>query len=57
MIRIPIFAALKFIIVIQLHDLKFEPFISEGKITAAIDAMALKSTKIIKGKRLYFWLF
>jgi len=50
MIRIPIFAALKFIIVIQLHDLKFEPFISEGKITAAIDAMALNINQDYKGK-------
>ncbi|CAM4183745.1 adenylate kinase [Gillisia hiemivivida] len=50
MIRIPIFAALNFIIVIQLHDLKFEPFISEGKITTAIDAMALKINQDFEGK-------
>ncbi len=50
MIRILIFAALNFIIVIQLHDLKFEPFISEGKITTAIDAMALKINQDFKGK-------
>jgi len=50
MIRIPIFAALKFIIVIQLHDLKFEPFISEEKITTAIDTMALKINHDFKGK-------
>ena len=50
MIRIPIFAALKITIVIQLHDLKFEPFISEGKITAAIDAMAVQVNRDFKGK-------
>ena len=50
MIRIPIFAALIFILVIQLHDLKFEPFISEEKIVLAIDAMAVQINQDFKGK-------
>ncbi len=50
MIRIPIFAALIFILVIQLHDLKFEPFISEKKIDIAIRAMATQINQDFKGK-------
>ncbi len=42
MIRILIFAALIFIRVIQLHELKFDPFISEEKINIAIANMAVK---------------
>lgn len=42
MIRILIFAALIFIRVIQLHELKFDPFISEEKIDTAIENMAVK---------------
>lgn len=41
MIRILIFAALIFIRVIQLHELKFDPFISEEKIDTAIENMAV----------------
>ncbi|WP_081661915.1 adenylate kinase [Gillisia sp. JM1] len=35
---------------IQLHDLKFEPFISEEKITTAIDAMAAQINQDFEGK-------
>lgn len=42
MIRILIFAALIFIRVIQLHELKFDPFISEEKINIAIENMAVE---------------
>ncbi|TVZ26966.1 adenylate kinase [Gillisia sp. Hel_I_86] len=35
---------------IQLHDLKFEPFISEEKIVLAIDAMAAQINQDFKGK-------
>ena len=54
MIRILIFAALIFIALIQLHDLKFEPFISEEKITTAIDAMAVKVNQEYIGKKPVF---
>lgn len=54
MIRILIFAALNFIALIQLHDLKFEPFISEEKITTAIDAMAVKLNQEYYGKNPVF---
>ncbi len=54
MIRILIFAALIFIVLIQLHDLRFEPFISEGKINTAIDAMSDKINQDYNGKNPVF---
>jgi len=54
LIRILIFAALIFIVLIQLHDLKFAPFISEEKITSVIDAMALKINQDYNGKNPVF---
>ena len=39
---------------IQLHDLKFAPFISEEKITSVIDAMALKINQDYNGKNPVF---
>tara|TARA_R100001369_G_scaffold11429_1_gene24909 strand:+ start:36920 stop:38068 length:1149 start_codon:yes stop_codon:yes gene_type:complete len=54
LIRILIFAALIFIVLIQLHDLRFEPFISEGKINTAIDAMSDKINQDYNGKNPVF---
>ncbi len=39
---------------IQLHDLKFEPFISEGKINTAVDAMSYKINQDYSGKNPVF---
>ncbi len=54
MFRFLIFEPLKLVTLIQLHDLKFEPFISEEIITASIDRMAREINSEFKDKNPVF---
>ena len=54
MFRFLIFEPLKKVTLIQLHDLKFEPFISEDRITQSIDKIAEKINRDFKDKNPIF---
>ena len=54
MFRFLIFEPLKLVTLIQLHDLKFEPFISEDRITNSIEKIAEKINRDFKDKNPIF---
>ena len=54
LIGICIFASQKLLVLVQLHDLKFTPFISEAEINAAIEKVAAQVNKEFAGKNPVF---